>query len=95
MVEMKSAVVLVIVMIGINLTILEFAKLNIGIECPNLEKEYIDVDGGVLNSTSTWDTIRELVAGRCDGMPRGLILLVEIPLFVGLLLLINEFIPFT
>lgn len=86
MVGIKGIAVLIMVLIGINLAILELAKLGIGITCPNLSYESYNQT----NETVGWKDIKDLAFGRCEGLPFYLVMLVEVPLFAALLFVANE-----
>ena len=88
-------VVLIIYSISINLILLQFANMGIGISCENLQQSYntsyneTDFDSSELKQSSA--SIVDLALGRCQGLPYWLVLVFELPIIVGLLYIIRGF----
>jgi hypothetical protein len=90
--------------IGINLLLVSFASLNIGISCGELGTKYnttISVNEsdttGIVSSTGVKGIglITSWALGRCEGLPSWIVWVFEIPVLVGLLFIIRSFIGAT
>jgi hypothetical protein len=90
--------------IGINLLLISFANLSIGISCGNLQTKYnstfavneSDTTGIVSSSGVTGiRLITSWALGRCSGLPSWIVWLFEIPVVIGLLYVVRSFIGAT
>lgn len=94
--SLKGMIVLVAYAIGINLVLISFANLNIGISCPELVESYNAT--GSLNATelsSSSASIIDIALNRCSGVPSWLFWVLELPVILGLLYIIRAFIGAT
>jgi hypothetical protein len=94
--QVKSVSVLLFVLLFINFIIFDFARFGFGISCPNMDYYSIG-NATVTNSSSVfgWDDIKDLVMGRCSGMPSWFVLLIELPLIGAFFYVLITLLPLT
>ena len=93
---LKGMIVLVSYSIFINLILVSFANMNVGISCPELVADYNKT--GTVNETelvSNSASIIDIALSRCSGIPKWLFWIAEIPIILGLLYIIRSFIGAT
>ena len=87
-----------------NLILFEFAKLGIGINCPELENQLSNVtdtfnytaeDYPNLRKGSPIVTIYQIAVGRCSGIEWWLYAISQVPVIIGILFIARKFIGFT
>lgn len=100
--RIKEIIIVLVYALGMNMLLLSFANMGIGIDCSNLQEEYThynqtynltDSENQELKTSSA--SIIDLALGRCEGMPYWLFIILELPIIVGLLYIIRGFIGAT
>jgi hypothetical protein len=94
--ELKGLIVLVAYAIGINLLLVSFANLNVGVSCPNLSK-FVNATATVNQSEITYNSasIIDIALNRCSGLPSWIFWVMEVPVILGLLYIVRAFIGAT
>jgi len=85
-ISVTAIVILLMYSIGINVILLELAKVGVGVNCPNLSTSY-----NTTNQSWGWGDITDLALGRCEGLPFVLVALLELPVIAGLFYVIRAF----
>jgi len=94
--NLKGMIVLVAYAIGINLVLVSFANLNIGISCPELIESYnFTSSTNSTELTSNSASILDIALNRCSGVPSWIFWVLELPVILGLLYIIRAFIGAT
>lgn len=94
--EKREIIILLILAFGINIMLIEFAKLGIGVTCPNvvttysLQNETIPSGGYNYSYNFGFKDIISMATGRCEGLPVYIVLIFELPLLVALFISIKE-----
>ena len=104
--NINQIIVLLVYSFGINLVLVSFANMGIGIECNSLDNyqfnqtyNQTELEQGINSNPITLiNSVRimvDLALGRCDGIPYWLFLVLELPIIVGLLYVLRGFVGAT
>lgn len=98
--NIKHMIILLVYAIGINLVLISFANMGIGINCSNIEdmdynQTYNLTEDNNTDIKQSSASIVDLALGRCEGIPYWLFMIFELPIIVGLLYIIRGFIGAT
>jgi len=98
--NINQIIILLVYSIGINLVLVSFANMGIGIECNSLDNyqfnqtyNLTEENNSEIKQSSA--SIIDLALGRCNGIPYWLFLIFELPIIVGLLYIIRGFVGAT
>ena len=98
--NINQIIVLLVYSFGINLVLVSFANMGIGIECNSLDNyqfnqtyNLTEENNSEIKQSSA--SIIDLALGRCNGIPYWLFLIFELPIIVGLLYIIRGFVGAT
>jgi hypothetical protein len=94
--ELKGLMVLVAYAIGINLLLVSFANLNVGVSCPSLSK-FANTTATTNQTELTYNSasIIDIALNRCSGVPSWIFWIFEVPVILGLLYIIRAYIGAT
>ena len=97
--NIKHGIIILTYALVVNIILVSIANLGIGLDCGELTTEFNSTHNVTdIDSTETKESavsIIDIALNRCENLPYYIFILLELPIFLGLLILIRQLIGFT